>query len=139
MTERAFPLIFARRLATAADFYAQLGFTEHIRHPATGEPSYLGLRRGSVEIGLVPSNWPQQQYGRIDRDTANGGGFEMFVFVDDVDRTVSRLRSTGTPILREPADAPWGERIAHVVDPDDNPVALVSPSVPEESPEENIG
>ena len=129
MAERAFPLIFARRLATAADFYAQLGFTEHLRSPTTGEPTYLGLRRGSAEIGLVPVNWPQQQYGRTSPDAANGSGFEMFVFVEDVDRTVDRLRSTGTPILREPADAPWGERVAHVVDPDNNPVALVSPSV----------
>jgi lactoylglutathione lyase len=128
VTERAFPLIFARSLATAADFYAQLGFTEHIRHPATGEPTYLGLRRGAAEIGLVPHSWPERQYGRAGRGAVNGGGFEMYVFVDDVDLTVSRLRSNGTPVLREPADAPWGERVAHVADPDDNPVALVSPS-----------
>jgi lactoylglutathione lyase len=130
MTERAFPLLFARCLATAADFYAQLGFIEYIRHPTTGEPTYLGLRRGQAEIGLVPSSWPEQQYGRINRNGAFGGGFEMFVFVDDVDRAVSRLRGTGTPVLTEPADAPWGERIAHVIDPDDNPVALVSRSAP---------
>lgn len=129
MTERAFPLLFARRLATAADFYAQLGFTEYIRHPATGEPTYLGLRRGHAEIGLVPFSWPEQQYGRVNRNDAIGSGFEMFVFVDDVDNVVSRLRSRGTPVLREPANAPWGERIAHVIDPDNNPVALVSPSV----------
>lgn len=128
MTERAFPLIFARRLAAAADFYAQLGFIEHIRHPATGEPAFLGLRRGHAEIGLVPLSWPHQQYGRVKSDTANGSGFEMFVFVDDVDAAVGRLRSRGTPVLREPADAPWGERIAHVADPDDNLVALVSPA-----------
>src|SRR6185437_7217272 len=128
MTERAFPLLFARCLATAADFYAQLGFIEYIRHPATGEPTYLGLRRGHAEIGLVPAGWPEQQYGRTPRNAANGSGFEMYVFVDDVDRTVSRLRSTGTAVMTEPADAPWGERIAHVIDPDDNPVALVSRS-----------
>jgi len=126
MTERAFPLLFVRRLAIAADFYAQLGFTEYIRHPATGEPAYLGLRRGQAEIGLVPLTWPQQQYGRINRNATDGSGFEMYVFVDDVDRVVSLLRAAGTPVLREPADAPWGERIAHVVDPDNNPVALVS-------------
>jgi lactoylglutathione lyase len=129
MTERAFPLIFANSLVAAADFYAQLGFTEQIRHPATGEATYLGLRRGAAEIGLVPRSWPERQYGRADRDAANGGGFEMYVFVDDVDLIVSRLRSKGTPVLGEPTDAPWGERVAHVADPDDNPVALVSPSV----------
>jgi lactoylglutathione lyase len=29
-------------------------------------------------------------------------------------------------VLRDPADMPWGERIATVADPDGNPVALAN-------------
>jgi lactoylglutathione lyase len=32
--------------------------------------------------------------------------------------------------LQEPADMPWGERIAYVSDPDDNPVALAVAASP---------
>ena len=48
----------------------------------------------------------------------------MFVYVDDVDDAVEGLRATGAAVLREPADMPWGERVAYVSDPDGNPVAL---------------
>jgi lactoylglutathione lyase len=44
--------------------------------------------------------------------------------VDDVDAAVERAQGDGAPVLREPQDMPWGERIAHVSDPDGNPVAL---------------
>jgi hypothetical protein len=44
----------------------------------------------------------------------------MFVYVDE---TVDQLRGR-TTILCEPATMPWGERVAYVTDPDDNPVAL---------------
>lgn len=48
----------------------------------------------------------------------------MFIYMAEVDRVVEQLRGGGTPILREPADMPWGERVAYVADPDGNPVAL---------------
>jgi lactoylglutathione lyase len=46
----------------------------------------------------------------------------MYVYVDDVDAMLASL--AGVPVLREPADMPWGERIATITDPDGNPVAL---------------
>jgi lactoylglutathione lyase len=48
----------------------------------------------------------------------------MFVYVPDVDAAVEDLRQRQGTILREPADMPWGERVAYVADPDGNPVAL---------------
>ena len=50
--------------------------------------------------------------------------FELFVYVDGVDKLVEELRAASVTVLREPADMPWGERVAYVTDPDDNPVAL---------------
>jgi lactoylglutathione lyase len=124
MAKRAFPLVFARRVATTAAFYERLGFARQVQNPPTGEPTYVGLRRGSAELGIVSVSWPEDQYGAAPGDT--NAGFEMFVFVDDVDGTVQQLHSAGTPVLREPVDMPWGERVAHVADPDGNPVALAA-------------
>lgn len=55
-----------------------------------------------------------------------GGGpcFEMYVYVEDLDTTIARVTDVGVNVLREPEDMPWGERIATVVDPEGNPVAL---------------
>jgi lactoylglutathione lyase len=125
MTERAFPLIFAQQVSATAGFYERLGFTRHSQSPPQGEPTYVGLRRGAAELAVVDASWPEDKYGQV---SGEGPRFEMFVFVDDLDTTVGKLRADGVPVLREPADTPWGERIAHVADPDGNPVALASPA-----------
>jgi lactoylglutathione lyase len=122
VVERAFPVIFAKRVIATTAFYKRLGFQQHFQLPPEGEPGYVGLRRGSAELSVVDAGWPQEQYGLA---IGNGVRFEMFVYVDDLDATVEQLR-TDTAILREPADMPWGERIAYVADPDGNPVALAA-------------
>lgn len=48
----------------------------------------------------------------------------MYVYVEDLDTTIARVADVGVNVLREPEDMPWGERIATVVDPEGNPVAL---------------
>ena len=55
-----------------------------------------------------------------------GPRFEMFIYVEDVDAAIETLRGSGTKVLKDPEDMPWGERIAYVVDPDGNPVALAN-------------
>lgn len=122
MTDRAFPVIFATAVTTTAAFFEQLGFTRHFQLPPEGEPAYVGLRRGGAELAVVDAAWPADQYAR---PLGTGPRFEMFVYVDDVDRTVAQLHPN-TTVLREPADMPWGERVAYVTDPDGNPVAIAT-------------
>jgi lactoylglutathione lyase len=50
----------------------------------------------------------------------------MFVYVAGVDDLTGQLRAEGVVVLRDPADMPWGERIAFIADPDGNPVALAN-------------
>ena len=126
VTGRAFPVIFASRVTATAAFYERLGFIRHFQLPAGGEPGYVGLRRGNADVAVVDATWPADQY---DRAAGTGPRFEMFIYVDDVDRTVEQLRGQ-TTVLREPADMPWGERVAYITDPDDNPVALAAPASP---------
>jgi len=77
----------------------------------------------------VDMSWPSDQYG----GTVSGGmRFEMFVYVDDVEAAIKNLGGNSI-VLQEPADMPWGERIAYVSDPDDNPVALAVAASPSET------
>lgn len=46
------------------------------------------------------------------------------MYVDDVDAAVARLRAAQVPIVLEPTEQPWGERVAYVSDPDGNLVML---------------
>jgi lactoylglutathione lyase len=55
-----------------------------------------------------------------------GPRHELFVYVDDVDARVADLRAAGATIVREPADMPWGERVAFVADPEGNLVSLAA-------------
>jgi lactoylglutathione lyase len=49
------------------------------------------------------------------------------VYVADVDATLAGLRAAGVPVVGEPEDQPWGERLAGVRDPDGRLVYLGAP------------
>jgi lactoylglutathione lyase len=120
LSERAFPVVYARDVARTVRFYESLGFEEHFRLPEE-EPGYVGLRRGSCEVSVVTVDSPRELIGL---EVGEEPRFEMFVYVDDVDARVEALRRDGIQVLREPNDMFWGERVAYVADPDGNPVAL---------------
>ena len=48
------------------------------------------------------------------------------MYADDCDAAVDRLRAGGVPVIQEPADQPWGERMAIVTDPDGNRVFIAT-------------
>jgi lactoylglutathione lyase len=121
IADRAFPVVFASDVSATAAFFERLGFERHFQLPPEGEPGYVGLRRGAYEVAVVANEWPAEQYGL---QLGDGVRFELFVYVDELDRLVEELRAAGVAVLREPTDMPWGERVAYVTDPDGNPVAL---------------
>jgi lactoylglutathione lyase len=120
---RAFPVVYATDVAATAGFWERLGFTQFVQLPAEGDPGYVGLRRDGAELAVTAREWARDQYGLA---LGDGPRFEMFVYTDDVDTLVAALRAEGVTVLRDPADMPWGERIATVADPDGNPVALAN-------------
>ena len=108
----AFPVITVTDLPAAIEFYRDgLGFTEHFRFPAEGDPVFVTLRLGSSELG-------------IGADVT--AGYELCVYADDCDEAVARLRTAGAEIVAEPADQPWGERLARAVDPGGHRLMIVS-------------
>jgi lactoylglutathione lyase len=86
-----------------------------------GSAGYIALRRDGAKVAVTDESSPRLLAGV---EPGRGPRHELFVYVDDVDRTVADLRSRGASVLREPTDMPWGERVAFVTDPEGNIVSL---------------
>jgi catechol 2,3-dioxygenase-like lactoylglutathione lyase family enzyme len=52
------------------------------------------------------------------------GAVLLFLTVDDVDAATDELRAAGVSVSAEPADQPWGQRTATVLDPDGHSIFL---------------
>jgi lactoylglutathione lyase len=123
-----FPILYTENLPRAVAFYRDLlGFAETYRFPAEGEPEFVGLEldEGSIALSCISAS-TEPLHGRPLRPVA-GHRFELCVYSDDVDAAVAQLRAADVPVLMEPADQPWGERLAYVQDPDGNPVHITAP------------
>jgi lactoylglutathione lyase len=116
----AFPIIVTPDLARLLGFYRDvLEGTVRFQFPPEGTPQYVGLDVGESHLGI----------GEDPSAAAGGTGqrLSLWVYADDCDAAVARLRAGGATVLEEPADQPWGERIARVQDPDGNVVIIGSP------------
>jgi lactoylglutathione lyase len=124
MTLRAFPVLYAGDVDQVAAFYAGLGFVEHVRMPGQdGATGYVGLRRDDAELAVTTEQSPRLLAGV---EPGSGPRHELFVYVADLDAAVDAARSGSGRVLKEPADMPWGERLAYVADPEGNVVALAA-------------
>lgn len=112
MADRAFPIISVRDLDATRRFYEQLGFRQVYQFPPEGEPGFVTMERDTHSIGIGA-------VGETAEDT-----FGYWVYVDDVDATLEALVAGGAPIVAEPEDQPWGERVAQTRDPAGNLVYL---------------
>lgn len=120
-------MLYARHLDAMVRFYRDaLGMEENYRFPPEGEVSFVTLLAGTSELGLGTYEPTPGLEGRPLIPPTSGRGFEMCVYVDDVTQLVDELRASGTRILVEPRDMPWGERVAYVADPEGNSVMLVT-------------
>lgn len=110
-----FPIVVTADLPRALGFYRDLlGFEVTYRFPEDGDPVYVALEGGGSHLGLGAAPDPGPPSER----------FSLWVYADDCDAAVERLRAGGAQVLEEPADQPWGERVAAVADPDGNVVRI---------------
>jgi len=124
VASKLFPMLSCGDVERSPAFYGGLlGGVETFRFPEQGEPAFIALTIGeSSEIGLGGIA-AQPLHGRPQRP-ASGHRVELCVYVDDVDAVFARAREEGYEAVGDPADMPWGERVAWIADPDGNLVML---------------
>lgn len=117
-------MLYAKDVEALAAFYRALGFEERSRMPAAdGSPGFIGLRRDDAELAVATEDSPRMLAGV---EPGPGPRHELFVYVDDLETILARLRDAEAAVLREPTAMPWGEQIAFVADPEGNIVTLAA-------------
>ena len=116
------PTIVTASLERMLAFYTGLlGATETQRVPAEGPVFYVGLRIGDSDLGLVSDEGAAG---------APAGKILLSFEVPDVDALVPRVEGLGGAVTGGPTDMPWGQRVAHLTDPDGNAVNLTTTTAP---------
>jgi lactoylglutathione lyase len=106
MVLRAFPILYAKDVEAVVAFYQRLGFEEHFRLPdESGGAGFIAMHRDAAELGVATEDSPRALAGV---EPGRGPRHEFFVYVEDVDATLTELRDAGIKVLRDPADMPWG-------------------------------
>ncbi|MEU2184292.1 VOC family protein [Streptomyces thermolilacinus] len=101
-------------------FYTNLfGAEEIFRTPEEGPVFYLGLRIGDSDLGVV---------AKAETGDRAAPRILLSIGVADVDETLGRVTALGGSVSGGPNDMPWGQRVAHIQDPDGNPVNLTQPT-----------
>jgi predicted enzyme related to lactoylglutathione lyase len=114
------PIIATTDVERLRAFYTGLlGAVETSRQPAEGPVFFVGLRADDAEFGLVNNE---------EADAGMPSRIVLSIDVPDVDALLDRVRELGGTVLAPPNDMPWGQRVAHVRDPDGNAVNLTRPT-----------
>ncbi|MET9551915.1 VOC family protein [Streptomyces sp. NPDC006645] len=112
------PIVVTPAIDRLLAFYqGLLGAVETSRTPEAGEgpPFFINLRVGDSDLGLVS-----------DTDVELGTAQRMLlsVSVSDVNERIGHVERLGGQVLGPANDMPWGQRVAHIKDPDGNAVNL---------------
>ena len=117
MISELFPILQTPDLERALGFYRDLlgGAVSYSFPGEDGRPVYVGLDLASSHLGIGLETEPA---------TARPGPISLWLYATDCDSVVDRIRAAGGTVTQEPADQPWGERVARVLDPDGNEVII---------------
>jgi len=104
----AFPILLVADVERSLGFYRDLlGFQVVYCFPSQREPQFVSLTIDGGKLGLG-----------VTEAEVQSASTAIWVYTDDVDDAVARLREAGVQVIAQPADQPWGERVASVADPD---------------------
>ena len=102
-------------MAASVAFYEALGLRRADGGPDAAFTSYA-VGEGFVNLQAVDDGAaPTPGWGRV------------ILHVTDVDAVFARARAAGLTADGVPADAPWGERYVHLIDPDGHEVSIARP------------
>ena len=109
------PVIVTPSIPLMLAFYkALLGAVEISRVPDDGPVFYVGLQIGNAELGMVAdgdAHIDAQQRILLNVHVGDLG-------VGDVAGLLEHVEALGGRVLGPPNDMPWGQRVAHIQDPD---------------------
>lgn len=107
------PIIVTADLTRLQAFYTGLtGATVDATFPPEGPPFYVGLSTG---LGLVSD---------AAAGSGPGGRVLLDVSVPSADDALALVEGLGGVVKGPANDMPWGQRVAHVEDPDGNSLNL---------------
>jgi predicted enzyme related to lactoylglutathione lyase len=110
------PVIVTADLDRLLGFYTGLlGAEETLRFPEDGPVFYVGLALGDSELGISSD-------ASVTLDSP--GRMLLSIEVSDVDALLPKVESLGGHGQGPANDMPWGQRVAHIADPDGNVVNL---------------
>lgn len=110
------PIIATTDVERLLRFYTELlGAVETSRYPDDGPVFYVGLQVREAELGVVAD---------ADAAAASAGRIILTADVADVNALVEKVGPLGGTVLGPANDMPWGQRVAHVHDPDGNTLNL---------------
>jgi uncharacterized glyoxalase superfamily protein PhnB len=110
------PIIVTADLDRLLAFYTGLlGAEEVMRFPDDGPVFYVGLRIGDSELGLSSDTGVSP---------GDPGRMLLSVEVTDVKALLPRVPDLGGTATSGANDMPWGQRVAHIKDPDGNVINL---------------
>ena len=113
------PMVITPGLDRLLDFYTGLlDAKETTRVPDEGPVFFVGLQIGDSERGRgsAPGRHPTHPPRRGRR----GAGA-------DVDEILAKVEPLGGQVRSAANDMPWGQRVAHIQDPDGNAINLTQP------------
>ena len=110
----------------AVRFYTEhFGFVETFRTPKQGKPDHVEVRLGTMVLGLAAKAAGTSMHG-LPLGSGGSPRAELVVWTDDVDAAYEQLIDNGVPSVSPPHDFLGALRAAWVMDPDGNPVEIVS-------------
>ena len=114
------PMILTADPESLRDFYVGALGAQVVERTAPEDdgdpPFFLALRIGDSPLGLIREAEPPA-----------GNRTLLGIDVEDVDALLESVRSHGGAVTGGPTDMAWGMRVAHVTDPDGNPINLQCP------------
>jgi PhnB protein len=110
------PRLFCRDVAAAIDFCkSTFGAVERLRRPGPdGTVAHAMMTIGPAML-MIEAEWP----GLTSRAPQLDGSSPVviYIYVEDVDKTVERAVAGGAKVLLPVQDQFWGDRIGWVMDP----------------------
>lgn len=117
-------ILYVDSLEKTKRFYGELlglelrnEFGSYIEYQTGSTILSMNTRAGGREVTMLP----------IPDGLQKCNTFELGFVTEQVEELVERVRAAGVPILLEPTEKPWGQKVAYIEDPDGHYIEICTP------------